>query len=245
MLRNAQHFPAPEPDPTPRPAPPWHAPRKRDRIQGVSIHPRARAALGGLCAGASSGTNFAGTALAFSRSGWQSRVCGCKVRARRGASKHPPKRRSSCGMSRNTLNTVPFAWRVLGGAGRGVGRAPRNRVAPNGLAPRELRENASAVPAKFESEEAPVNTPQSAARALGCIETPSIRSRLRGACQGGRVAAWGQAQVRGSVEHFAAAVKRNSVFQAMPRRGRATMPSATLPRSFKADSRSTTTIHNS
>ena len=39
----------------------------------------------------------------------------------RRANKHPPERRSSSGMSRNTLNTVPFARRVLGGPGPGVG----------------------------------------------------------------------------------------------------------------------------
>jgi len=168
-----------------------------------------------------------------------------KLRVRRRANKHPPERRSSSGMSRNTLNTVPFARRVLGGPGPGVGRAPRNRVAPNGRGPRELRENASAVPEtscqekrQQTSSRAPLELwnvskypqygPVCAARARGAGSRRGVRLRC------GEV-----------VERLRRSCETHRVFAAMPCRGRALMPTPTLPRCFRVEICTATSMRNS
>ena len=57
--------------------------------------------------------------------------------------------------------------------------------------------NRASVVAKFVHGQAPANTARSAARELEYLQTPPIWSRERGACGGGRVAAWDGLQKTG------------------------------------------------
>jgi len=168
-----------------------------------------------------------------------------KVRVRRRANKHPPERRSSTGMSQNTLNTVPFARRVLGGAGRGVGRAPRNRVAPDGRAPRERRENASAVPESSCAEMRQQTSSRAPLELWNVSKHPQYGPVCAARARGGGSRRGVRLRCGEVVVQLHRSCETHRIFAAMPCRGRATMPTPTLPRCFRVENCTATSMRNS